>query len=109
MTPPLTVIQVAKRRETNQSGFVSRLLMRMVGLEPTRGHPRKILSLVRLPFRHIRMRDRDFSPSRHSLYYHVLLLLSNTFFPNDDPHAKPKKNRTTFVLRTRVLRQISIF
>lgn len=26
----------------------------MVGLEPTRGHPRKILSLVRLPFRHIR-------------------------------------------------------
>ena len=29
--------------------------MRMVGLEPTRGHPRKILSLVRLPFRHIRI------------------------------------------------------
>ena len=29
--------------------------MRMVGLEPTRGHPRKILSLVRLPFRHIRL------------------------------------------------------
>jgi hypothetical protein len=28
--------------------------MRMVGLEPTRGCPRKILSLVRLPFRHIR-------------------------------------------------------
>ena len=27
----------------------------MVGLEPTRGHPRKILSLVRLPFRHIRL------------------------------------------------------
>ena len=26
----------------------------MVGLEPTRSHPRKILSLVRLPFRHIR-------------------------------------------------------
>ena len=31
------------------------LFVRMVGLEPTRGHPRKILSLVRLPFRHIRM------------------------------------------------------
>lgn len=30
-------------------------LMRMVGLEPTRSHLRKILSLVRLPFRHIRM------------------------------------------------------
>ena len=30
-------------------------LMRMVGLEPTRGCPRKILSLVRLPFRHIRL------------------------------------------------------
>lgn len=30
------------------------LVLRMVGLEPTRGHPRKILSLVRLPFRHIR-------------------------------------------------------
>lgn len=29
-------------------------LMRMVGLEPTRSHLRKILSLVRLPFRHIR-------------------------------------------------------
>ena len=32
--------------------------MRMVGLEPTRGHPRKILSLVRLPFRHIRLYRR---------------------------------------------------
>ena len=30
-------------------------LMRMVGLEPTRSHLRKILSLVRLPFRHIRI------------------------------------------------------
>lgn len=30
-------------------------LMRMVGLEPTRSHLRKILSLVRLPFRHIRL------------------------------------------------------
>lgn len=30
------------------------LVLRMVGLEPTRGRPRKILSLVRLPFRHIR-------------------------------------------------------
>ena len=30
--------------------------MQVVGLEPTRGCPRKILSLVRLPFRHIRIR-----------------------------------------------------
>ena len=29
--------------------------MRIVGLEPTRSHLRKILSLVRLPFRHIRI------------------------------------------------------
>lgn len=29
--------------------------MQVVGLEPTRGCPRKILSLVRLPFRHIRL------------------------------------------------------
>ena len=35
-------------------GFPDFHSMRMVGLEPTRGHPRKILSLVRLPFRHIR-------------------------------------------------------
>ena len=31
------------------------LRLRIVGLEPTRSHPRKILSLVRLPFRHIRI------------------------------------------------------
>ena len=35
--------------------YQSSFFVRMVGLEPTRGHPRKILSLVRLPFRHIRM------------------------------------------------------
>ena len=33
--------------------------MRMVGLEPTRGRPRKILSLVRLPFRHIRIQFKE--------------------------------------------------
>lgn len=33
--------------------------MRMVGLEPTRGRPRKILSLVRLPFRHIRIGEKE--------------------------------------------------
>ena len=32
--------------------------MRMEGLEPSRGHPRQILSLVRLPFRHIRLKWR---------------------------------------------------
>lgn len=31
------------------------LLVRMAGLEPARSHPRQILSLMRLPFRHIRM------------------------------------------------------
>lgn len=30
--------------------------LRMAGLEPARYHYRKILSLVRLPFRHIRIR-----------------------------------------------------
>ena len=30
-------------------------MMRMEGLEPSRGYPRQILSLVRLPFRHIRL------------------------------------------------------
>ena len=33
-------------------------VLRIVGLEPTRGHPREILSLVRLPFRHIRVFER---------------------------------------------------
>ena len=37
------------------SGAFQLSSMRIVGLEPTRGHPRKILSLVRLPFRHIRI------------------------------------------------------
>ena len=30
-------------------------IMRMAGLEPARSHPRQILSLMRLPVRHIRM------------------------------------------------------
>ena len=43
----------------NRFSTVSNALhsLRMVGLEPTRGCPRKILSLVRLPFRHIRSRS----------------------------------------------------
>ena len=30
-------------------------VMREMGLEPTRSHPRQILSLMRLPFRHSRV------------------------------------------------------
>ena len=49
----------------------------MVGLEPTRGHPRKILSLVRLPFRHIRM--CEMFASQQSISYHPLSVLSIPF------------------------------
>ena len=35
--------------------FIRIRSMRMEGLEPSRGHPRQILSLMRLPFRHIRV------------------------------------------------------
>ena len=35
--------------------------LRMMGLEPIRSHLRKILSLVRLPFRHIRLYSGTFS------------------------------------------------
>ena len=51
--------------------------VRMVGLEPTRGHPRKILSLVRLPFRHIRM--CEMFASQQSISYHPLSILSIPF------------------------------
>ena len=53
------------------------LFVRMVGLEPTRGHPRKILSLVRLPFRHIRM--CEMFASQQSISYHPLSVLSIPF------------------------------
>lgn len=53
--------------------------MRMVGLEPTRGHPRKILSLVRLPFRHIREVGVLSTPSDF-LIIHYPLTKVNTFF-----------------------------
>ena len=53
------------------------LFVRMVGLEPTRGHPRKILSLVRLPFRHIRM--CEMFASQQSISYHPLSILSIPF------------------------------
>ena len=33
----------------------SRFIMRVEGLEPSRSHPRQILSLMRLPFRHTRL------------------------------------------------------
>ena len=40
--------------DKRKNPWITKGFMRMVGLEPTRGRPRKILSLVRLPFRHIR-------------------------------------------------------
>lgn len=70
------------------------LILRMVGLEPTRGRPRKILSLVRLPFRHIRMCGREKSLPRHSLSYHAFPLLSNTFF---EPDKYPDKNQPQYL------------
>ena len=51
--------------------------MRMAGLEPARSHLRKILSLVRLPFRHIRMCEM-FAPQQ-SISYHPLSVLSIPF------------------------------
>lgn len=51
--------------------------MRIVGLEPTRSHLRKILSLVRLPFRHIRM--CEMFASQQSISYHPLSVLSIPF------------------------------
>ena len=53
--------------------------MRMVGLEPTRGRPRKILSLVRLPFRHIRVSETP-SVSNDSLIITYFFSKVNTFF-----------------------------
>ena len=53
-------------------------LMRMVGLEPTRSHLRKILSLVRLPFRHIRSKFVS-SPNR-DLSYHIISTFAIAFF-----------------------------
>lgn len=65
--------------------------MRMVGLEPTRGHPRKILSLVRLPFRHIRSYGFLWKPnliiSPDKTHCKIFLVsdqffyLSSSFFP----------------------------
>ena len=58
-------------------------LMRMVGLEPTRSHLRKILSLVRLPFRHIRIMASFLKPriiiSLVFLYCKLFLLFYKLF------------------------------
>ena len=43
------------KKSTVKPYFTVLSLMRMVGLEPTRCHHRQILSLLRLPFRHIRV------------------------------------------------------
>lgn len=53
--------------------------MQVVGLEPTRGCPRKILSLVRLPFRHIRLYSGTFSAPEQKIYYHRFLDLASLF------------------------------
>lgn len=53
--------------------------MQVVGLEPTRGCPRKILSLVRLPFRHIRLcLGASFAPEQ-KIYYHRLFCFASLF------------------------------
>lgn len=49
----------------------------MAGLEPARSHLRKILSLVRLPFRHIR--SRFVSASNRDLYYHMIFIFAIVF------------------------------
>ena len=51
--------------------------MRMAGLEPARSHLRKILSRVRLPFRHIRSRF-VLTPNR-DLYYHMIFTFAIVF------------------------------
>ena len=50
----------------------------MAGLEPARSHLRKILSLVRLPFRHIRSRFVS-TPNRY-LSYHIISTFAIAFF-----------------------------
>ena len=53
--------------------------MRMMGLEPIRSHLRKILSLVRLPFRHIRLcLGASFAPEQ-KIYYHRLFCFASLF------------------------------
>ena len=44
-----------RKSSNDQKSLLLFICLRIVGLEPTRSHPRKILSLVRLPFRHIRI------------------------------------------------------
>ena len=67
-----------------ETGSDYHYLVRMVGLELTRGRPRKILSLVRLPFRHMRryIVTEDCPSSKQSIYYHLFNQLSITFFPS---------------------------
>ena len=55
------------------------LQLRMMGLEPIRSHLRKILSLVRLPFRHIRLYSGTFSAPEQKIYYHRFLDLASLF------------------------------
>ncbi len=43
-------------RDRHMSKRPAKSLVRTAGLEPARGCPRKILSLLRLPFRHVRSR-----------------------------------------------------
>lgn len=73
--------------------------MRMVGLEPTRGHPRKILSLVRLPFRHIRM-----CPTRRFLFYHTEVFIASeiyNFFQIESQIVNPVKMKYNYIITDR--------
>ena len=47
--------------------------MQEMGLEPTRGRPRQILSLMRLPFRHSCVSLKD------NLYYHIYKFMASGF------------------------------
>ncbi len=53
--------------------------MRMMGLEPIRSHLRKILSLVRLPFRHIRLCLGAIFAPEQKIYYHKLFFIASPF------------------------------
>lgn len=53
--------------------------LRMMGLEPIRSHLRKILSLVRLPFRHIRLYSGTFSAPEQK-YITIDFLTWQVFF-----------------------------
>ena len=80
-------------------------LMRMVGLEPTRGRPRQILSLMRLPFRHIRQSPgRSYDPPNRELLYHIFPQYASGFlleFPYFVLTQETRKKNGSFHAETR--------